>query len=219
MHSKALEQVHICLGVPGIPQNDPDRYAAHVLTQALGGGMSSRLFQEIRERRGKAYTVFSFLPTFHDSGYLGVYVGTSAGWAREVVDVVRAEFAALADKGLRPEELARTKAQIKAILVGIASKLHPSMKKKTDPMSMVCRKNFRWVMRVSLSLQSRLNSDKAADLIHYTASVFPFLSSRFLFDDMIKSDYFPSRIFRLIFNLHNPARINSEIPAPVHRQT
>ena len=113
VHSKALEQVHICLGVPGIPQNDPDRYAAHVLTQALGGGMSSRLFQEIRERRGKAYTVFSFLPTFHDSGYLGVYVGTSAEWAREVVDVVRAEFAALADKGLRPEELARTKAQIK----------------------------------------------------------------------------------------------------------
>ena len=113
VHQKPLEQVHICLGVPGIPQNDPDRYAAHVLTQALGGGMSSRLFQEIRERRGKAYTVYSFLPSFHDGGYLGVYVGTSAAWAREVVDVVQAEFRTLAEQGLRPDELARTKAQIK----------------------------------------------------------------------------------------------------------
>jgi predicted Zn-dependent peptidase len=113
VHPKTLEQAHICIGVPGIRQSDPDRYAAHVLTQALGGGMSSRLFQEIRERRGKAYTVYAFLPTFHDGGYLGVYVGTSAAWAREVVEVVRAEFGALVDRGLRPEELARTKAQIK----------------------------------------------------------------------------------------------------------
>jgi predicted Zn-dependent peptidase len=120
VHSKALEQAHICIGVPGIRQSDPARYAAHVLTQALGGGMSSRLFQEIRERRGKAYTVYAFLPTFHDGGYLGVYVGTSAAWAREVVDVVRAEFGALVDRGLRPEELARTKAQIKgSMLLGL----------------------------------------------------------------------------------------------------
>src|SRR5262249_58814050 len=74
VHHKPLEQVHICLGAPGIAHADPDRYAAHLLSQALGGGMSSRLFQEVRERRGKAYSVYSFLPTFRDTRYLRVYV-------------------------------------------------------------------------------------------------------------------------------------------------
>jgi predicted Zn-dependent peptidase len=120
VHPKPLEQVHICLGVPGIAQTDPDRYAAHVLNQALGGGMSSRLFQEVRERRGKAYTVYSFLPSFHDGGYLGVYVGTSAEWAREVLGVIRAELTKVAADGLRPEELQRTKNQIKgSMLLGL----------------------------------------------------------------------------------------------------
>ncbi len=120
IHPKPLEQLHICLGVPGIPQDDPDRYAAHVLNQALGGGMSSRLFQEVRERRGKAYSVYSFLPSFHDGGYLGVYVGTSAEWAREVLDVIQAEFRAVTAQGLRVEELARTKTQIKgSLLLGL----------------------------------------------------------------------------------------------------
>src|ERR1043166_207926 len=88
-HEKSLEQVHLCLGTPGIAQTDVDRYPAHLLNVALGGGMSSRLFQEIRERRGKAYTVYSFLASYLDAGYAGVYVGTSAEWAREVVDVLR----------------------------------------------------------------------------------------------------------------------------------
>ncbi len=117
VHQKGLEQVHICLGVPGIPEDHPDRYAAHLLTQALGGGMSSRLFQEIRERRGKAYSVFAFLPSFRDGGYLGVYVATSAAWAREVVELVQEEFRRLAADGLRPDELARTKAQIKGSML------------------------------------------------------------------------------------------------------
>jgi predicted Zn-dependent peptidase len=120
VHAKALEQVHICLGSPGLAQGDPDRYAAHVLNQALGGGMSSRLFQEVRERRGKAYTVYSFLPSFHDGGYLGVYVGTSPEWAREVIEVIQEEAGKLAAEGLGPEELARTRTQIKgSLLLGL----------------------------------------------------------------------------------------------------
>ncbi len=120
IHAKPLEQLHICLGVPGIPHNDVDRYAAHVLNQALGGGMSSRLFQEVRERRGKAYSVYSFLPSFHDGGYLGVYVGTSAEWAREVLDVIQAELRQVTAEGLRPDELTRTKNQIKgSLLLGL----------------------------------------------------------------------------------------------------
>jgi predicted Zn-dependent peptidase len=120
VHAKPLEQVHICLGAPGIAQDDPDRYAAHVVNQALGGGMSSRLFQEVRERRGKAYTVYSFLPSFHDGGYLGVYVGTSPEWTREVIDVIQAELRKVAAEGLRPDELSRTKTQIKgSLLLGL----------------------------------------------------------------------------------------------------
>jgi len=117
VHHKPLEQVHICLGAPGIAHADPDRYAAHLLSQALGGGMSSRLFQEVRERRGKAYSVYSFLPTFRDTGYLGVYVGTSAEWAREVLDVIQAELAKITRDGLGAQELARSKTQMKGGLV------------------------------------------------------------------------------------------------------
>ena len=120
VHEKRLEQVHLCLGTPGIAQTDADRYPAHLLNVALGGGMSSRLFQEIRERRGKAYTVYSFLSSYRDAGYTGVYVGTSAEWTREVVEVIRAELARVPRDGLTPEELARAKNQMKGnMLLGL----------------------------------------------------------------------------------------------------
>jgi len=120
VHEKPLEQVHLCLGTPGIAQCDRDRYVAHLLNMALGGGMSSRLFQEIRERRGKAYTVYSFLSSYLDAGYTGVYVGTSAEWVPEVVALVRREFAHVAREGLAPAELARVKTQMKgSLLLGL----------------------------------------------------------------------------------------------------
>ena len=120
LHEKALEQVHICLGGPGIGQGDPDRYAAHVLNLALGGGMSSRLFQEIRERRGRAYSVYSFLSSYLDAGYMGVYVGTSSEWAREVVDVTLAEIDRLKRDGLSAAELVRARNQMKGnLLLGL----------------------------------------------------------------------------------------------------
>ena len=144
VHEKQLEQLHICLGVPGIPHSDPDRYAAHVLNQALGGGMSSRLFQEVRERRGKAYTVYSFLPSFHDAGYLGVYVGTSAEWAREVLEVIQAELRQVATEGLRPDELVRTKNQIKgSLLLGLET--------SDSRMSRIARNEIYFQRDVSLS--------------------------------------------------------------------
>ena len=113
VHEKDLEQVHLCFGAPGISQTDEDRYPAHLLNSALGGGMSSRLFQEIRERRGKAYSVYSFLTSFRDAGYTGVYVGTSAESVREVADCVRTEVARVVREGLTPAELARIKTQMK----------------------------------------------------------------------------------------------------------
>lgn len=117
---KPLEQVHLCLGVPGVAQGADDRYAAYLLNAILGGGMSSRLFQEIRERRGHAYAVYSFLSSYRDAGYLGIYVGTSAQWIDEVVSVIARELDGLAREGVRPEELARAKTQLKGnMLLGL----------------------------------------------------------------------------------------------------
>lgn len=111
-HSKPLEQVHLCLGVAAIHQSHPMRYAAYILNTILGGGMSSRLFQEIREKRGKAYSVYSFLSSYKDVGYLGVYAGTSLDWIEEVVELILKEVQQLASAEIREEELERTKSQL-----------------------------------------------------------------------------------------------------------
>lgn len=111
-HPKALEQVHLCLGVAGIHQSHPQRYAAFILNTILGGGMSSRLFQEIREKRGKAYSVYSFLASYRDVGYLGVYAGTSRDWAEEVVELILKELGRLAAGEIEAEEIERAKSQL-----------------------------------------------------------------------------------------------------------
>ena len=113
IYEKDLEQVHMNLGVPGISHDDPRRYAAFVLNTELGGGMSSRLFQEVREKRGKAYSIASLLSSYQGAGYLAIYTGLSASCVAEVLEVVARELANLRDKGLEPEELARAKSQIK----------------------------------------------------------------------------------------------------------
>ncbi|MFM7735881.1 MAG: M16 family metallopeptidase [Alphaproteobacteria bacterium] len=110
---KDLEQVHMNLGVPGISHDDPRRYAAFVMNTALGGGMSSRLFQEVREKRGKAYSIASFLSSYVGAGYLAVYTGLSASCVAEVLEVVVRELSTLRRDGLAPDELARAKSQIK----------------------------------------------------------------------------------------------------------
>ncbi|MGH7828619.1 MAG: M16 family metallopeptidase [Candidatus Binatia bacterium] len=111
-HSKPLEQVHFCLGVAGIFQSHPQRYAAYVLNTILGGGMSSRLFQEIREKRGRAYSIYSFLSSYRDAGYFGVYAGTSLEWAEEVVDLTIKEMGRFTKGEFREEELERAKSQL-----------------------------------------------------------------------------------------------------------
>jgi predicted Zn-dependent peptidase len=120
LQEKPLEQVHLCFGTTGVSQTAPERYAAHLLNTALGGGMSSRLFQEIRERRGRAYSVYSFLSSYRDAGYLGVYVGTAAEWVNEVLAVMLNELQTLVREGLRDGELARVKNQLKGnMLLGL----------------------------------------------------------------------------------------------------
>jgi predicted Zn-dependent peptidase len=119
---KALEQVHICIGTRGVAQCAAERYAGYLLSTALGGGMSSRLFQEVRERRGRAYSVYSFLSSYRDAGYLGIYAGTSAEWVEEVISVIAVELRKVAASGLAVEELTRVKNQLKGnMLLGLES--------------------------------------------------------------------------------------------------
>ncbi len=121
-NKKSLEQVQICMGVPAPPITDDNRYATLLLNTVLGGGMSSRLFQTVREERGMAYSIYSDLSPYTDTGSLCVYVGTSAGKALEVIDLVLAEFRSLKENLLSDEELTRAKDQLRGnILMGLES--------------------------------------------------------------------------------------------------
>jgi len=121
-NKKALEQVQLCLGVPSPPIAHDLRYVTLLLNTVLGGGMSSRLFQTIREERGMAYSIYSDLSPYSDTGSLCVYAGTSADKTLEMLNLVMAEFSALKETPLAHEELHRAKEQVKGnILLGLES--------------------------------------------------------------------------------------------------
>lgn len=121
-NKKSLEQVQLCMGVPAPPITDDNRYATLILNTVLGGGMSSRLFQTIREERGMAYAIYSDLSPYSDTGSLCVYAGTSANKALECIDLILAEFRNLKEVLLSDEELTRAKDQLKGnILMGLES--------------------------------------------------------------------------------------------------
>lgn len=113
---KALEQSHIVLGFQGVSRKSPDFYAAMVLSTVLGGGMSSRLFQEIREKRGLVYSVFSYHGSYQDDGQFVIYAGTGPDNLTELVPVLCAELLR-SESTVTAEELARAKAQIRAGLL------------------------------------------------------------------------------------------------------
>ncbi len=116
--ARELEQVHVLLGLESIGYLDDDYYAASVLSTLFGGGMSSRLFQEVRERRGLAYSVYSFVSAYRDGGLFGIYAGTGEGEAAELVPVICDELGKLATD-VREEEVTRARTQLKAsILMG-----------------------------------------------------------------------------------------------------
>ncbi len=116
-HRKSLEQVHVCLGVPSYPLSHADRFGCYVLNTVLGGGMSSRLFQNIRERQGMAYSVFSELNPYSDTGCLCVYAGTSLDNVRRVIASVVGEFARLKDEYITEDELRRAIDYLKGSLM------------------------------------------------------------------------------------------------------
>jgi predicted Zn-dependent peptidase len=117
IRNKELEQSHVCLGTSGYQQDHPDRYASYVLNIVLGGSMSSRLFQNVREKRGLAYAVFSGLVSYRDAGSMTVYAGCANSAVGELIDVVIAELRRLKAETLPEPELRRAKDHLKGSLM------------------------------------------------------------------------------------------------------
>jgi predicted Zn-dependent peptidase len=113
-------QLHLVLGAEGLPYSHRHRYAFFLQNAILGSSMSSRLFQEIREKRGLAYSIYSYQASYQDSGLMAVYAGTSAESYPQVVDLIRAEFARLRDEPVDLDEFQRAKEQLKGnLLLGL----------------------------------------------------------------------------------------------------
>ncbi len=110
---KDIEQVHLCIGFPGFALDAPGHYPLFVLNNALGGSMSSRLFQSIREERGLAYSVYSYPSSYKDTGYFALYAGTGEGTADEVAGLILKELEDIRKNGITKEEFLRSKEQLK----------------------------------------------------------------------------------------------------------
>ncbi|HLZ33806.1 MAG TPA: pitrilysin family protein [Nitrospira sp.] len=126
---KQLEQVHLCLGLKGVAAGHRDRYAAYALNSVLGGSMSSRLFQEVREKRGLVYSIYSFLSGYSDVGTITVYAATRPKEVDRVVDLVCREIGRIGKKGIEQKELARAKNQMKGSLMLSLESSHSRMSK------------------------------------------------------------------------------------------
>lgn len=117
LQEKDIEQLHVCLGTPGVAHDSSQYYASHVLNTILGGGVSSRLFQSIREDRGLAYSVCSYPSSFRDTGLMTIYAGVSPENSREVIEITNAILADIRVNGVRPDEIKRAKEQLKVGLM------------------------------------------------------------------------------------------------------
>lgn len=122
IYQKDIEQVHLTMGTEGVSYSDPRRFALTILNAAFGGGMSSRLFQEIREKRGLAYTVYSYHTSFKKAGLFGVYAGTSMEHLQKVLELFHTELEKVASKGISGKELEDTREQLKGnMLIALES--------------------------------------------------------------------------------------------------
>ena len=157
-NKKSLEQVQFCLAAPALPVSDPDRYATYLLNSILGGGMSSRLFQAVREERGLAYSIYSELNPFRDTGSLAVYAGCALANLREVLALTLAEFTRLKAEPVTAEELDRARNQTKGNMVlGLES--------SSSRMSSLARQQMYWGRFFSLDeITAEIDRVTAADL-------------------------------------------------------
>lgn len=122
VHAKDTEQVHLCLGTDSVAQDSTDIYIAHILNNITGGGISSRLFQAVREERGLAYSIYSYQSHYSDCGLFTVYAGTRPGNVNQVIELVLENLDALKTTGVSPAELTKTREQLKGnLLLGLES--------------------------------------------------------------------------------------------------
>ena len=144
LRDKDLEQAHVCLGTTGYPEAHADRYASYVLNTVLGGSMSSRLFQNIREKRGLAYAVSSGLTAYRDTGNLTVYAGCDTSAVPEVIELVAAELRAMKETEVPVDELQRAKDHLKgSVVLGLES--------TTSRMSQLARSEMTFGRQIELS--------------------------------------------------------------------
>jgi predicted Zn-dependent peptidase len=165
-NKKSLEQVQICVGVPAHPIAHERRHASYILNTLLGGGMSSRLFQNIRERQGLAYAIYSDLSPYRDTGCLSVYAGTSRESAEKVVRSIVSEFRKLKVEPVSEEELRRSKDQLKGSLM-------LSLESSTARMSNLARQEMYFDRFFSLDeLIEKIESVKAQELMELADQFF-----------------------------------------------
>jgi predicted Zn-dependent peptidase len=164
-HKKDLEQVHLCVGAPSYPQPHKNRFPSYILNSVLGGGMSSRLFQNIREKRGLAYAVFSSLSSFHDAGCLSVYAGTATDKTRQVIDLVLKEFCDLKTNPIGHEELQRAKDYLKGSLL-------LSLESSTSRMGNVARQEMYFGRYISQDELARSVDAVTAEQVRAVAEEF-----------------------------------------------
>lgn len=163
---KELEQVHLCLGTPAYPQVHEKRYACYILNTVLGGGMSSRLFQNIREKRGLAYAVFSNLNTFRDTGCLNVYAGIATENVRKVVQLILEEFRQMKSTPIADEELQRAKDYLKGSLL-------LSLESTMSRMSNLARQEMYFGRYISLDeIAERVDAVTVDDLLEVSRDLF-----------------------------------------------
>jgi predicted Zn-dependent peptidase len=171
---KDLEQVHLCLGLKALPQNHEERYAAHIMNTILGGSMSSRLFQEVREKAGLAYAIYSYMANHSDTGSLAVYAGTSQESLAEVIELTLREFKRLKSETVSAIELDSAKEQLKGnILLSLESSDNRMTKLakneiyfgRYQPFQEIIE-GFEWVTTKSLQgLCERLFDDRYVTLV------------------------------------------------------
>nr|MBI3611570.1 insulinase family protein [Nitrospirota bacterium] len=168
VRTKPLEQAHLCFGLKGVSQRDKDRYGAYALNAILGGGVSSRLFQEVREKRGLAYSIYSSVMCFTDSGLLTVYAGARPDVAPRVMGLVLAELRRLQAQPVGRAELARAKSQLKGnLMLGLESTSSRMSKLAKDEMYYGRHVPLREIMAdidaVSVDQLSRLSRELLDD--------------------------------------------------------
>jgi len=122
IQKKAIEQVHLCLGTKSVPQSSPDIYTIHILNNIVGGGISSRLFQSIREEKGLAYSIYSDQTNYRDCGLFTIYAGTRPSNIAQVMELIWQNIDELKARGITTRELSKTKEQLKGgLLLGLES--------------------------------------------------------------------------------------------------